>query len=79
MLHTKLQRTGKKLKQWAKRKIGNNKLLLRAVKQLIWIFDVVAEHRNLSLAERQFKKDLKARYLGMSAIEKLRIRQRSRL
>lgn len=78
-LHTKLQWTASKLKKWAKSKIGNNKLLLRAAKQLIGIFDVVAEHRNLSPAERQFKKDLKARYLGMSAIEKLRLRQRSRL
>ncbi|RLM78633.1 uncharacterized protein C2845_PM12G16830 [Panicum miliaceum] len=31
------------------------------------------------MAEKQFKRDLKARYLGMSAIEKLKLRQRSRL
>jgi hypothetical protein len=48
-------------------------------KQLIWIFDVVAEYRQLSLAEISFKRDLKARYLGMAAVEKLRLKQQSRL
>jgi hypothetical protein len=64
-LHTELQRTAMKLKQWAKSKIRNNMLLLRAAKQLIWILDVVAEYRSLSMAEKQFKRDLKARYLGI--------------
>ena len=44
-LHTKLQRTGKKLKDWAKSKIGNIKLLMYAARQLIGILDVVQEFR----------------------------------
>jgi hypothetical protein len=78
-LHAKLQSTATKLKQWAKSKLGNNKLLMIVAKQLIWIFDVVAEYRQLSLAEISFKRDLKARYLGMAAVEKLRLKQQSRL
>eukprot|EP00267_Zea_mays_P032771 XP_008666548.1 uncharacterized protein LOC103645237 [Zea mays] len=39
-LHTKLQRTAKALRKWSKALIGNNKLLMLAAKQLIWIFDV---------------------------------------
>lgn len=42
-LHTKLQRTAVKLRQWARLKLGNNRLLMMAAKQLIWILDVVVE------------------------------------
>ena len=78
-LHTKLQRTGKKLKDWAKSKIGNIKLLMYAARQLIGILDVVQEFRQLSEEEIQLKRDLKIRFLGMAAVEKLRCKQASRL
>jgi len=52
-MHIKLSRTAKALKQWAKKKIGNNKLLFIAARQLIGILDVVQEHRQLSQAELQ--------------------------
>lgn len=78
-LHTKLQRTGKKLKQWAKSKIGNMKLLMCAAKQLIGILDVVQDFRQLSADEIQLKRDLKIRFLGLAAVEKLRCKQASRL
>jgi len=57
-LHTKLQRTGKKLKEWAKSKIGNIKLLMCAARQLIGILDVVHDFRQLSADELQLKKIL---------------------
>lgn len=79
ILHTKLQRAGKSLKKWARSKIGRNKLLLCAVKQLVAILDVVQDYRPLSQMELQLKKDLKTRILGMTAIEKLRAKQQSRL
>ncbi|KAG2647916.1 hypothetical protein PVAP13_1NG003446 [Panicum virgatum] len=60
----RLQRTGAKLRQWSRSKIGNVKLLLCAAKQLIGILDVV---------------DLKAHFLGLSAVEKIRAKQQSRL
>jgi hypothetical protein len=41
--------------------------------------DVVQEHRQLSEQEISLKRDLKARFLGMMAVEKLRAKQRARL
>lgn len=78
-LHVKLRRTSKTLRAWAKGLIGHNKLLLRAASQLIAIMDVVQEHRQLSEQEISLKRDLKARFLGMMAVEKLRAKQRARL
>lgn len=71
-LHIKLSRTSKALKQWAKKKIGNNRLLTLAARQLIGILNVVQEHRQLSQAEIQLRRDLKLRFLGLAAVEKVR-------
>lgn len=78
-LHIKLSRTAKAIKHWSKKTLGNNKLLLRAARQPIGIFDVVQEHRQLSTAEILLRRDLKARFLGLTAVEKLRAKQQSRL
>jgi len=78
-LHIKLTRTAKALKKWAKKRIGNNRLLLAAAIQLIGILDVVQEHRQLSQADLLLRRDLKFRFLGMTAIEKIRAKQQSRL
>ena len=78
-LHTKLQRTGKALRNWARSKIGHVKLLLCAAKQLIGILDVVQDFRQLTEQEIQLKRDLKARVLGLSTVEKIRAKQQSRL
>lgn len=47
--------------------------------KLIGILDVVQDFRQLSDQEIMLKRDLKVRFLGMTAIEKLRERQASRL
>jgi hypothetical protein len=78
-LHIKLQRLGKKLRAWARAKVGNNSILLHAARQLIAILYVVQDFRMLSDEEVQLKRDLKARFLGLTAIEKLRVKQQSRL
>lgn len=78
-LHIKLQRTSKALRRWSRRLIGRNKLILRAVSQLIGILDVVQDHRPLSEHEVSLKRDLKVRFLGLTAVEKLRAKQMSRL
>ncbi|CAO2206826.1 unnamed protein product [Urochloa humidicola] len=78
-LHIKLQRTSKALRAWSKNLIGHNRLLIRAASQLIAILEVVQEYRTLSEQEIQLKRDLKARLLGMTAVEKLRAKQKSRL
>lgn len=74
-LHTKLERARKSLKQWARLKIVRNKLLLCVAKQLVGILNVVQDFRQLSVSELQLKRDLKARILGMTAIEKIRAKQ----
>lgn len=73
-LHCKLQRSSKALRKWSKAIIGNSKLLMAAAKQLIWILDVIQDHRNLSTAEASLHKQLKFRYLGLAVVEKLRAR-----
>ncbi|XP_072146409.1 uncharacterized protein [Setaria viridis] len=78
-LHTKIERAGKNLKKWPRSKIGRNELLLCAAKQLVGILVIVQDFRQLSDIEVQLKRDLKARILGMTAIEKIRARQQSRM
>ena len=53
--------------------------MLCAAKQLIGILDVVQEYRQLSIQEVQLKRDRKAHFLGLSAVEKIRAKQQSRL
>jgi hypothetical protein len=79
MLHIKLQRTSKALRRWARGLIGDNKLLLCATAKLIGILDVVQEFWPLSDLEVRLWRDLKVRYLGMTAVDKLRAKQSSRL
>jgi len=50
-----------------------------AARQLIGILDVVQEFRQLSAEEIQLRRDLKLRFLGMVAVEKLRCKQASRM
>lgn len=78
-LHIKLQRTSEALRNWSKAIIGKSKVLLCAVSKLIEILDVVQEFRPLSELEISLNRDLKAIFLGLTAVEKLRARQASRL
>ena len=54
-------------------------MLICAARQLIAILDVVQEHGQLSNAEILLRRDLKSRLLGLTAVEKLRLKQKSRL
>lgn len=78
-LHVKLQHTSKALRKWSRRLIGNNKILLRVISQLIGILDVVQDYRALSEHEIHLKRDLKFRLLGLTVVEKLRAKQMSRI
>jgi hypothetical protein len=77
-LHIKLKRTSVALRKWAKGLIGQNKVLMCAAGQLIAILDVVQEYRALSDQEIRLRRDLKLKFLGMAAVEKLRAKQSSR-
>ena len=78
-LHTKMQRTSKALRKWARSMIGNNRVLMCAARMLIGILDVVQDFRQLSEQEIRLKRDLKVKFLGMTAVEKLRAKQAARL
>jgi hypothetical protein len=78
-LHVKFQRVSVALKNWSKAILGNNKILLKAVSQLIGILDVVQDYRQLSELEVRLKRDLKFRLLGLTAVEKLHAKQTSRI
>jgi hypothetical protein len=73
-LHIKLSRAAKAIKRWCKEKVGDTRLQL-AVVQL----EAAQESRALSDKELQLRRRLKARSTGLAAIEKARIRQKSRL
>lgn len=78
-LHIKLQRTSTALRKWARALIGRNKLLLKAASQLIGILEVVQEFRPLNEQEVALKRDHKMRFLGLTAVERLRAKQAARI
>jgi hypothetical protein len=53
--------------------------MLCAAQKLIGTLDVVQDYWPLSEQEICLKRDLKVRFLGMTAVEKLRAKQASRL
>jgi len=72
-LHIKMARVAKGIKRWKKDKIGDTRLQLAIVKEVLLQLEA-AQDRELHLCWR-----LKARSTGLAAIEKSRIKQRSRL
>jgi hypothetical protein len=75
----KLARMAKALKKWEKSNVGNIKMQLTIIKEVIWQLDRAQERRGLSQLEINFRGRLKEIYLGLLALEKTRARQRSRL
>jgi hypothetical protein len=62
-----------------KKCIGNVKLQLAVAKEVLWLFDQAQERRNLNQTETTFKAKLKATYLGMLVLDRMKAKQRSRL
>ena len=62
-----------------KTKIGDTKLQLAIVKEVLLQLEAAQEHRLLTAMELHLCRRLKARSTRLAAIEKSRIRQRSRL
>ena len=77
--HTKLSRTAKALKQWQRQSVGDIRKQLAVGKEIILRLDLAEEARPLSEEERGLRRTLKASYLGLLAIDKMKLRQRSRL
>ena len=78
-LHIKLSQVTKGIKRWRKEKIGDTRLQLALVKEILLQFEAAQEYRSLSQEELQLWRQLKIRSMGLAAIEKSRIRQKSRL
>jgi hypothetical protein len=62
-----------------KERIGDTKLQLALVKEVIFQLEAAQEHRLLTPSELDLRKQLKLRSVGLALIEKSRIIQRSSL
>jgi vacuolar-type H+-ATPase catalytic subunit A/Vma1 len=78
-LHIKLSRVAKALSAWAKALIPQGRLVMSICKELIQRLEEAQEHRQLAGRERMLQKKLKARVIGLAAVQKSRARQKSRL
>jgi hypothetical protein len=59
--------------------VGDTKLQLALVKEILLQLEATQESRTLTDQELELRRHLKARSIGLAAIEKARIRQKSRL
>jgi len=78
-LHIKMARVAKAIKRWKKHKIGDTRIQLTIVKEVLLQLEAAQEHRVLTAMELHLCRRLKSHSTGLAAIEKSRIRQRSRL
>jgi len=78
-LHIKVARVAKAIKRWKKDKIGDMRIQFAIVKEVLLQLEAAQEHRVLTAMELHLCRRLKSRSTGLAAIEKSRIRQRSRL
>lgn len=77
VLDQKLQATAKSLKKWSDR--GNIKLQIAIAMEVILRLDKAMDTRPLSAQERDLRKLLKQKLLGLSSLERTIARQRSRI
>lgn len=78
-LHVKLARTAKDLRIWSQGLFGDARPQFHMACEVILRLDEGQERRQLSPAERDLRRSLKLRLLGLAAIERCRKRQASRL
>ena len=78
-LQSKLRATARSLQKWSDRWIGNVKLQIAIAIEVIKQLDIAMGARTLSDAERDLRKCLKRKLLGLSSLERTIARQRSRM
>lgn len=78
-LITKMQRMTKAFKAWNKSRIGNTKLQLDIGLELVFQLNQVQKTLILTTLEKELRSCLKARILGLAAIERLKWRHRSQI
>jgi len=74
-----LARVAKGLKRWRREKVGDTRLQLAIVKEVLLQLEAAQEFRTLTQQELDLRRRLKIRSTGLAAIEKSRIKQRARL
>jgi hypothetical protein len=79
ILHTKLGRTAKALCKWNKGLARWAKMVSEVADEVIFNLNVAQEDRILTAEERQLRSYLKSKLLGISAIDRIKWRQRSRI
>lgn len=77
-LHTKLARTSKALREWNRKSVRGLKLRIDIACELIFRLDLAHEERSLSQEEICFRRFLKQKLLRLTALDRVRIRQRSK-
>jgi hypothetical protein len=78
-VHIKLSRTAKALRKWQRLCIGDIRRQIVTAKEIILRLDQAEEVRALSDEERDLRRQIKSSYLGLLSIQKIKLRQRSRL
>jgi hypothetical protein len=79
VLHIKLARLAKSLKRWHKQRMQEAKRENLQAQQLALSLEQAQDERHLKDQEHNLLKEAKSRILGLAAINRIRIRQRSRL
>lgn len=78
-LFHKLKRTSQNLRKWSKTLFAKSKVQLHMALEVILHLDLAQEQRVLSPAERDLRKRLKRKVIGLAVLEKARKRQNSRI
>ena len=63
------------MRKWQKEKVGVLNTKIAVAKEIIWRLDVAEEGRPLSEPKRVLRRQIKASYLGLLAIQKVKMRQ----
>ena len=79
VLHTKMSRTAKALRIWNKHKRRWVVFMSGLANEVIFQLDLAQEERALSDEERHLRGLLKAKLLGIAAVDRARWRQKSRI
>lgn len=77
VLMAKFQRIAKALKAWSRLRIGDTKLQMHIALEIIFQLEQARERHTLTQSEKELRSFLKARLLGLAAIQWMRWRQRS--
>ncbi|BAH95434.1 Os11g0672600, partial [Oryza sativa Japonica Group] len=78
-LHFKLQATASALRSWGAWRISDLRLQLAIAHEIILQLDRALDDRTLSVGERALRAALKGRCLALASLERIRLKQRSRL